>query len=150
MNPNTAYAIAFKAHFGQRYGERAYFDAHVRDVARRVIEAGGTEDAVVVAWLHDVLEDTPFQMHHLVAQGLTVEQQRALRAITRVLGEGYPEYLVRVAANPIATLVKRCDLEANIDAVETLPDRLRRRYEAAHMWLTDRHLAEELAHAHRS
>lgn len=137
MSPHLAYAIACNAHRGQRYGDRPYFDEHVLAVAQRVIEAGGSNDAIVVAYLHDVLEDTAVRMHELVEQGLTIDQQRALRAITRTLGEGYPEYLVRVKANTIAALVKRCDLEANLAAVGTLREPLRRRYLAAHMWLTE-------------
>lgn len=136
MNANEAYALAQRAHFGQLYGGRPYFDAHVREVARRVLEASVDEDAVVVAWLHDVIEDTPYMLHHLASHGLTVDQQRALRAITRELGEDYPDYLVRVKANPIAALVKRCDLEANLAAAATLTDTQRRRYEAALQWLT--------------
>lgn len=137
MTPATACHLADLAHGGQLYAGKPYIDAHVTEVVHRVTSdpRGSNEDAAVVAWLHDVLEDTPFRMHHLVAQGLSTRQQAALRAITRELGESYHDYLVRLSADPLAVLVKHHDLQANLAAAATLTSDQERRYEAALAWL---------------
>lgn len=51
----AAARLAVAAHDGQRYGDLPY-EAHLRDVAK-ICEPYGHQ-AVIVAWLHDTLEDT--------------------------------------------------------------------------------------------
>ncbi len=54
-----AHAIARRAHAGQfrRDGSTPYIE-HVITVAGRTSEFGGDDQAIAIAWLHDVLEDT--------------------------------------------------------------------------------------------
>jgi hypothetical protein len=134
MKPETAREIAKRVHNGQWYGRIAYF-LHVKDVAERVgLDLRTSPDAVTVAWLHDVLEDTPVQISHLRAQGLTAAQEAALVAITRMPGESYYAYVARVSEDRLAVLVKYHDLRSNLD--HDAPDRLAARYDRALRELT--------------
>ena len=70
MTPETpigrALDLARIAHEGQEYrpGE-PYFDIHVRTVAARCVRFG--DEAVVVALLHDTVEDTPVTLDEIAA-----------------------------------------------------------------------------------
>lgn len=116
MNATRASQLAEKAHRGQKYGTRPYTD-HLADVARRVsMDAGSTLDHIVVAWLHDVIEDTPYTLQDLRAEGVENEQLYAIEALTRKRGEEYFDFLRRLVLNPIASRVKMHDLESNLEA----------------------------------
>lgn len=55
----TAFDFAQRAHRGQvRKGSTVPYICHPMGVASLVIEGGGSEDAVIAALLHDVVEDT--------------------------------------------------------------------------------------------
>lgn len=130
MNAHQAETIARMVHREHKYGDRPYLEAHVAPVVGRVIAEGGSEDAIVVAWLHDVLEDdraVTLESEPMLI--LSRSQAVALAAITCKPGEAYPVYIARCAANPIARLVKYCDLLQNLSCQP--PERLRRRYLAA-------------------
>ena len=116
MNATKAASLAKLAHQGQKYGTRPYFD-HVADVARRVsMDPRMNLDHIVVAWLHDVLEDTDVVLAELEMSGLTSAQGDALASITKVAHEPYASYLDRLVRNPIACLVKFHDIESNLAA----------------------------------
>ena len=74
------------------------------------------EDAAVVALLHDVIEDTDYK---IPASALSGIQTNALLAITRQAdrdphSETYAEYIERVCADPVASVVKLADLWHNL------------------------------------
>lgn len=117
MKPTEAMAIAERAHEDQRYGDGPYFD-HVKDVVWRVSQdPRSTPDALVVAWLHDVVEDTAITMDDLIGtHGLTGAAREAVKAITREPEEDYGKYLSRVCKDPLASLVKLHDLTSNLAA----------------------------------
>jgi hypothetical protein len=129
MNAREAEAIARHAHGSQLYAGKPYVDAHVAEVVRRVIAMGGSEDAIVVAWLHDVLEDCEWSLHDVPMLQLSRAQAVALSAITHKPGEEYAAYVARACADPLARLVKFCDLQVNLTG--DTPPRLRSRYVAA-------------------
>lgn len=136
MIPTEAALIAKVAHEGQRYGDRPYIK-HVQDVAWRVMrDPRATPDAIVVAWLHDVVEDTDVAFTDLIeTHGLQMPASQALQALTRDEGETYARYLSRVCANPIASLVKLHDLSSNL-AHNPGPE-LRAKYERALPFVRD-------------
>jgi len=89
--------------------------AHVRRVV-----AGTPPEAHVVAWLHEVLETGAITEQQLLADGLSSDELRALRLLTRSAGSRsdriYLEHLKLIAraAGPsghLARLVKLADLE---------------------------------------
>lgn len=127
MDSTVAREIARVAHKGQHYGKFDYFHFHVSNVVDRVQADDRSDDEIVaVAWLHDVLEDTSVWMKELVDSGITDKQHYAMRALTRRPGEAYVNYIIRVARNPMAALVKLHDLESNISMAP--PVRLLERY----------------------
>ena len=71
-------------------------------------------DAVVVALLHDVLEDTLVTEQEIV-QAFSSEIAAAVRALTRAPQEDYQSFIQRCAKNPLARKVKIADLRHNID-----------------------------------
>lgn len=126
---SAASAIAIIAHDGQvdKAGQPYYL--HPRRVAGML----ANENDKVVAWLHDVVEDTSItlaQLQLVFPPYITV----AVDAISQRKGESFPDYYARVRDNPIALRVKIAD---NIDnsSEERLAhlepaeaDRLRRKY----------------------
>jgi len=115
---DRAFAIAARVHYGQR--DKAglpYLLAHVVDVVNRLDE--WDEYAVVVAWLHDVLEDTkgdPAELLALLRREFPSVVVDAVVAITYwPWQETRDEYYARVKANPIALTVKRADIASNTD-----------------------------------
>ncbi len=91
-------------------------------------------DGLIVAMLHDILEDTLTTVGDL-ENICTTHQLEAIIAITHRQGEPYNDYIQRVKANPLATRVKICDLRHNLGRLwrldESTRNRLRPRYEAA-------------------
>lgn len=70
------------------------------------------EDAVIVALLHDVWEDTDYGA--LDRECFTPHQWDALHGVTRWPGETYREYIEKAAGSPLSTVVKLADLSHNM------------------------------------
>lgn len=134
MNAADAAIAAFHAHADQLDKGGLPYIFHPLAVSRAV--AGLGEDFEVVALLHDVWEDTDYQL-----TGLSVQQERALDAITQRKGEqgkeGYFDYIRRCRENFIARVVKVADLQHNLspERMDALSERqaasLRVRYRQA-------------------
>lgn len=112
----TARYIALLAHAGQVDKAGEPYIKHLKAVADQC-----TGIVKIVAWLHDVLEDTnidyvtlKYAMHHFIGE-CADDVCRAVVAITKLKNESYDEYLARVKANPIARQVKIADLKHNLD-----------------------------------
>lgn len=69
------------------------------------------ESGIIVALLHDVWEDTDYDLSDA---GLTVPQQDALDGVTRWPTETYREYIEKAAGDTLSTIVKLADLSHNI------------------------------------
>lgn len=102
----------------------------------RVMLSMDTDEERMVAALHDVVEDTDVTLAKLRQAGFAEDVTSAVDALTRRDGEPYmPDYIDRVAANPLARKVKLADLADNLSPSRALPGseavRLYRRYRAA-------------------
>ena len=74
------------------------------------------DKAVIVAYLHDILEDTDCTIPELEDIGCDQEIIDTVLAITRDIKEDkYFDFIKRVKKNPIARIVKIADLEDNMD-----------------------------------
>lgn len=105
-----AYEIASRAHANQVDKAGKPYLHHPLAVADGV----ESEEAKVVALLHDIAEDTPITLDSLRALfGDTIAD--ALTCLTHREGERYDEYVRRAAANPLARKVKMADLTHNMD-----------------------------------
>jgi len=138
----AAEQVASEAHAGQTDKAGRPYLEHPRRVAARVQTTTSDPDAIAVAWLHDVVEDTPITLSRLRELGFSDTVIEAVDALTRRPGEE-DEYYRRVAANDVARVVKLADLWDNThpDRVSLLDpadaERLRRKYERAAKLLTD-------------
>lgn len=121
MHPHPlelALRVALDAHAGQvDHGGRPYI-LHVLTV---VLGSQPDEEAMTVAALHDVVEDTSVTLDDLRAHGFGERILAAVDAMTRRDGEVYADYIERVAGDALARRVKKADLEHNMD-VRRLPE----------------------------
>jgi (p)ppGpp synthase/HD superfamily hydrolase len=129
-----AASIARRAHDGQVDKSGNPYLGHLERVAGRASVSG--EDAEVVAWLHDVVEDTEVTLDMLRDEGVPDHIITAVDAMTKRPGEDREAYLQRVKANPLALIVKAADVADN-----TAPERLQLLDES-----TRRRLEEKYAH----
>jgi len=114
----TAIRLAADGHGDQvdKLGEPYIF--HPLRVAMSVdvsdLDANATDELRAIAVLHDVIEDTGVQPQEIAASfGNRVVE--ALDALTRRDGEHYSDFIIRVAADPLAVRVKIADLLDNMD-----------------------------------
>ena len=114
-NIEEAIRIAVEAHTGQKDRAGAPYILHPLRVMFRV----QTEAERMAAVLHDVVEDTPWTLDGLRAQGFAEEVVEAVDALTKREGEPYDAFVDRSAANPVARRVKIADLEDNMDVRRT-------------------------------
>ena len=74
-----------------------------------------TEDSIIVALLHDVVEDSHYTVEDLENHGFSTTIIAALRLLTHEDSEDYITYIHRVKENELARIVKLADLKHNSD-----------------------------------
>jgi (p)ppGpp synthase/HD superfamily hydrolase len=112
-----AIAIASAAHVDQREKAGSPYILHPIRIMLRM----NTETEMMVAILHDVVEDTPWTMEQLRGEGFSGEVVDAVDCVTRRETETYAEFVERARYNPVARKVKIADLEDNMD-IRRLPE----------------------------
>jgi len=80
-----------------------------------VAEMMTTDDEKIVAYLHDVLEDTDMSLEFIVPYKLL----NSIRWLTKDVNISYQEYLGYISLNKIATKVKIADMFHNISCNPT-------------------------------
>ncbi|MEG2116543.1 MAG: GTP pyrophosphokinase [Clostridia bacterium] len=73
------------------------------------------ENSVVLALLHDVVEDTDKTFDDIKALGVNDDVIAALKLLTHNLAVPYFEYVNKIKENKLATKVKLADLKHNSD-----------------------------------
>lgn len=106
-----AIAIAAAAHAGQIDKAGAPYILHPLRVMLRMT----TDEERIVAVLHDVVEDTPWTLARLAAEGFSEPVVRAVDSVTRREEETYEAFVLRAGENLIGHGVKLADLEDNSD-----------------------------------
>jgi (p)ppGpp synthase/HD superfamily hydrolase len=81
----------------------------------RVMMKMKDHSSMIVAVLHDVLEDTSFSIHDAEESEFSDEVIEALKAITRKKDESYMDFIRRCKQNELARTVKIADIEDNMD-----------------------------------
>jgi len=125
MNPqliDVARGIAERAHTGQVDKIGAPYIEHpamVVDLVQRLpgylaADPDTREDAVVAAWLHDVIEDSPTTADDLRHAGLTHRAVNAVVALTRTEDVAPDDHYATITTKPVALLVKTADLASNL------------------------------------
>lgn len=144
MNRYEALKIAVEAHAGQKDKCGRDYILHPLAVADaleplakvQALADPEYEDAVVVALLHDVWEDTDYGLPFPDADDDRWEVQiAALGKLTRADEETYAEYIERVCESRVACLVKLADLWHNLqpERQACLPEKERRGLEARYL-----------------
>ncbi len=74
------------------------------------------QELMIIAVLHDVVEDTDVTFSDLYEMGFSGRVVGALRLLTKMPGETADEYLAGIKTNADAIKVKLADLRHNMDA----------------------------------
>lgn len=78
-------------------------------------EQMNTEETVIVALLHDVVEDTAYSLQDIASMGFPQSVTDALKLLTHEKSMPYMDYIAGIRENPIAAAVKLADLRHNSD-----------------------------------
>lgn len=105
-----ALALATYAHAGQKDKAGVDYIEHPVAVAKGLSD----EDCIIVALLHDVLEDT-FVTAETIENLFGSYVRSAVEHVTHRDGEDYMDYVKRASKNIIARKVKIEDLRHNMD-----------------------------------
>jgi len=81
----------------------------------RLIFKMQTENEMIAAVLHDVVEDTSWTIEKLEAEGFDEEVITAIELLTHDKKVSYKKYIDAIKTNKIALKVKLADLEDNMD-----------------------------------
>ena len=77
-------------------------------------------DAKMVAVMHDLIEDTPMTLAQLRTKGFSEQVVNGVDLVTHKDDVSYPDYIVAIKKNSIATEVKLADLKDNTSLNRTL------------------------------
>jgi (p)ppGpp synthase/HD superfamily hydrolase len=103
--------VARKAHSNQfRRDNVTPYIKHVESVVSRV----SSTDEKIVAWLHDVIEDTPTTAKDLLEMGFDSNIVKAVELLTKTEGYDYIEYMRAIKLNKLAKAVKIADMRSNL------------------------------------
>jgi (p)ppGpp synthase/HD superfamily hydrolase len=117
-----AIKMAYNAHEGQFDKSGVPYIFHPAYLAGQM----DTEDEIIVALLHDVVEDTSITFDDFTAAGFSVNAIEAIRLLTHADNSPYFDYIQRVKTNQIARKVKLADLRHNGNPTrKVLPDHLK-------------------------
>jgi (p)ppGpp synthase/HD superfamily hydrolase len=124
--------IAWLAHDGQtaKYGPPVPYIQHVM----RVVANVDTDEARIVAWLHDVVEDNPaWSFDRLAHHGIPSHLVVAVAVLTRFKDVPYDEYIRHIVAsgNHTAVQVKIADINDHLLFMDPSAEHLRVRYTRA-------------------
>jgi (p)ppGpp synthase/HD superfamily hydrolase len=118
-NIERAINVALVAHHGQRDKAGLPYILHPLYVMGQM----KSENQMIVAVLHDIIEDTELTLSDLRSEGFSERIVRAVDAMTKRDGEFYRDYLKRVKRDPLALSVKLEDIRHNSspERLENLP-----------------------------
>lgn len=117
LDVKKTFGFVKKAHTGQQYGDQPYW-THPRKVAaigKKLFGAKFNNDAVKVAFLHDVVEDTRYTIDQLSKMGYSPEVIEAVGLLTKNKSLTYKDNIRNIIAsgNRLAIMVKYADNYAN-------------------------------------
>jgi len=110
-NLERAIAIAVEAHQGQTDKAGAPYILH----PLRVMLSLATTEERIAGVLHDVVEDSNWTFEALEQEGFSTSIIEALKAVTKLEGEEYADFVLRASRNAIGAKVKLADLTDNSD-----------------------------------
>ncbi len=112
-----AIEIAVSAHKGQQQRNGLPYVLH----PLKLMFAVSSVEAKISAVLHDVVEDSTWELEDLRNEGFPESIIQAVDCLTHRVGEEYEAYIERVSGNDIAREVKLADLTDNMNVCR-IPD----------------------------
>ena len=112
-----AMRICYEAHKGQLDKGGCPYVFHPYHLAEQM----QTEETVITALLHDVVEDTSYTFDDLRKEGFSENVIKALMLLTHDNSVPYEMYIQGVKMNDIAKQVKLADLRHNSDVTRLAP-----------------------------
>ena len=106
-----AMRLCYEAHKGQFDKGGVPYVFHPYHIAEQMED----EEAVCVALLHDVVEDTDYTLEDIRAQGFCETIVEAVKCLTKEKGRDYMDYIDNVKKNELAKRVKLEDIKHNSD-----------------------------------
>ena len=129
--------VAMTAHKGQvdKAGE-----PYINHLLRVVIGASGRgkgRTTMIVALLHDVLEDSDMTAEDLLNARICEEDVLSIQLLTRTTDVTYMDYIRAICASddPVAIAVKQADIADHLQDTDSIPASLIRRYNTAQIEL---------------
>lgn len=111
-----AMEIALEAHNGQLDKAGKPYISHVMRVADKM----KTEEEIIVALLHDVIEDAGSNYSRIINEKFGYPIWYSVLSLTHSKDESYESYIHKIQKTDIPKAVKIADLEDNMDAERTL------------------------------
>lgn len=108
---DAAIRLAANAHAGQKRKDGTSYILH----PLRVMMRQTSEAAMIVAVLHDIVEDTDVNFDNLHTAGFPDPILDALRLLTHSDDTPYDNYIQQIEGDPLALAVKIADLEDNMN-----------------------------------
>ncbi len=108
---DQAISIATRAHAGQLDKAGQPYILH----PLRLMLKFQAKDEMIVAVLHDVVEDSSFTLESLKEYGFSETIISAIASLTKREGESYENFILRASSNDLARKVKVADIQDNLD-----------------------------------
>jgi len=108
---DQAIAVAIKAHAGQVDKAGQPYILH----PLRLMFRFQSEAEMIVAVMHDVVEDSVFTLNELKNFGFSDDILAAIECLTKRNGESYESFVSRVVQNDLARKIKIEDVKDNLD-----------------------------------
>ena len=113
LRVRKAFEIAKAAHKGQVDKSGVDYIFHPMTLA---LQCGGNISAMIIALLHDVVEDSSVTFNELQEKiSLTDDELQALKLLTHDKKIPYLDYVEKIKSNKLAAQVKIADLKHNSD-----------------------------------
>lgn len=127
---DQAISIAIKAHSGQIDKAGQPYILH----PLRIMFKFRTEDEMIVAVMHDVIEDSNTTSNDLINFGFSTTIVKAINCLTRMKNESYDDFISNLSKNDLATRIKVEDIKDNLDLtrLDVVTDRDLQRVEKYH------------------
>ncbi|MFT7372676.1 MAG: (p)ppGpp synthase/HD superfamily hydrolase [Oleiphilaceae bacterium] len=108
---DKAISIATKAHAGQLDKAGQPYILH----PLRLMFKFHSNDEMIVAVLHDVVEDSSFTLENLKDYKFSEVVINAIAILTKSNNESYEDFILRVSNNELARKIKIEDIKDNLD-----------------------------------
>jgi len=127
--------VAVQAHLNQTRWNGDIYVTHPIRVAES-LRGRMMEDEQVVAYLHDVVEDSGVTLEMLREFGFSSEQIDAIDSVTKRPDENYRDFILRAKQNPTGCVVKIADIKDNLRDLDDRKKTMRDKYELA-LWILE-------------